>query len=124
MVLSLLLQEGGQGLACLCTQVHSFCLQVVKRLLYSASSDVARSHIGYAFLHCLQGFWYDQQLLYLQEAKPGGTARFLIGLPQGLEASLHLLANHLAKQATAGGTSNSSTLGVPKDGPGQHHSYL
>ncbi|CAM4581972.1 unnamed protein product [Caretta caretta] len=48
-VLSLPLEEGGQGLVCLHSQVHIFCLQALQRLLYGAGSQ-AWSTLAHAFL--------------------------------------------------------------------------
>ncbi|CAM4371397.1 unnamed protein product [Caretta caretta] len=53
-VLHLPLEEGGQGLKCLHTQVHVFRLQVLQRLLYGAGSP-ACSILVHAFLHCFRG---------------------------------------------------------------------
>ncbi|CAM5104746.1 unnamed protein product [Natator depressus] len=51
-VLHLPLEEGGQGLKCLRTQVHVFPLQALQRLLYGAGSP-AWSILAHAFLRRL-----------------------------------------------------------------------
>ncbi|CAM4554375.1 unnamed protein product [Caretta caretta] len=61
-VLHLPLEEGGQGLKCLHTQVHVFRLQALKRLLYGAGSP-PWSVLAHAFLRRFRGLQYDQQLL-------------------------------------------------------------
>ncbi|CAM5108801.1 unnamed protein product [Natator depressus] len=72
-VLHLPLEEGGQGLKCLRTQVHVFSLQGLQRLLYGAGSP-AWSVLVHTFLHRFRGLRYDRQLLYLH----------LRGLPRDL----------------------------------------
>ncbi|CAM5157570.1 unnamed protein product [Natator depressus] len=76
-VLHLPLEEGGQGLKCLHTQVHVFRLQALQRLLYGAGSP-AWSILAHAFLLRFRGLRYDRQLLYLH---PRGLLRDLSGLP-------------------------------------------
>ncbi|CAM5105486.1 unnamed protein product, partial [Natator depressus] len=75
-VLHLPLEEGGQGLKCLHTQVHVFHLQALQRLLYGAGSP-AWSILAHAFLHHFRGLQYDRQLVYLH---PRGLPRDLSGL--------------------------------------------
>ncbi|CAM4557194.1 unnamed protein product, partial [Lepidochelys kempii] len=75
-VLHLPLEEGGQGLKCLYTQVHIFCLQALQRLLYGAGSQ-AWSILVHAFLRRFRGLRYDRQLLYVH---PRGLPRDLYGL--------------------------------------------
>ncbi|KAG6940167.1 hypothetical protein G0U57_019872, partial [Chelydra serpentina] len=70
-VLHLPLEEGGQGLKCLHTQVRVFRLQALQRLLYGAGSP-AWSVLAHAFLHRFRGLRYDRQLLYLD---PRGLPR-------------------------------------------------
>ncbi|CAM4720332.1 unnamed protein product [Lepidochelys kempii] len=76
-VLHLPLEEGGQGLKCLCTQVQVFHLQALQRLLYGTGS-VAWRVLAHAFLHRFRGLRYDWQLLYLH---PRGLPRDHPGLP-------------------------------------------
>ncbi|CAM4598398.1 unnamed protein product [Lepidochelys olivacea] len=76
-VLSLPLEEGRQGLVCLCSQVHVFRLQALQRLLFGAGSP-AWSTLVHAFLRRLQGLRYDQQLFFLH----------LRGLPRDLSKLL------------------------------------
>ncbi|CAM5165942.1 unnamed protein product [Eretmochelys imbricata] len=63
-VLHLPLEEGGQGLKCLHTQVHVFRLQALQRLLYSAPRRTT-GILAHAFLCRFQGLRYDRQLFYL-----------------------------------------------------------
>ncbi|CAM4574706.1 unnamed protein product [Lepidochelys kempii] len=76
-VLHLPLEEGGQGLKCLHTQVHVFHLQALQRLLYGTGS-LAGSILVHGFLHHFRGLRYDWQLVYLH---PRGLPRDLSGLP-------------------------------------------
>ncbi|CAM4517983.1 unnamed protein product [Lepidochelys kempii] len=62
--LHLPLEEGGQGLKCLHTQVHVFRLQALQRLLYGAGS-LAWSILAHAFPRHFRGLRYNRQLLYL-----------------------------------------------------------
>ncbi|CAM4448278.1 unnamed protein product [Lepidochelys kempii] len=134
-VLHLLLEEGGQGLKCLRTQVHVFRLQALQRLFYGAGNP-AWSILAHAFLRRFQGLRYDRQLLYLH---PRGLPGDLSGLPvfyQDLPPDLETVHSDQVRGGLHGGRSPRGApatqppapcagggvpLGAPEVGPGRSH---